>query len=160
MEEVLQRLVLSHPKLDTLTIAGRMWGEDKLESKRKKLCRKCNPDDHGAHFSSNEEAQLLEILNEGLSPEERAEKGGDAYVHHLCQRLGLVAHRNPETRTDEKAVSKSIKKLLKLIGNLADLAGDNLPLTSAVTFALLKDSYEAIESIYNMQDALKESVRN
>jgi hypothetical protein len=137
-----------------------MWGEDKLESKRKKLCRKCNPDDHGSHFSPNELPRLLEILNEGLPPEDRAEKGGDLVVHHLCERLGLVAHKNPETSSDEKVMSKSIKKLIKLIGDLADTANDNHPLTSAATFALLKDGYEAIVTIHNLRDALKEGVRN
>jgi hypothetical protein len=134
-----------------------MWGEDKLESKRKKLCRKCNPDDHGSHFSPNELPRLLEILNEGLSPEERAEKGGDLVVHHLCQRLGLVAHKDPESHAESAPVSNSIKTMVKLISGLAEAS--EIPRTSAVTWALLKDCYETLATVHNLQSQLERNTK-
>jgi hypothetical protein len=154
--ELIQRLALGHPFLDTATIAGKLWGEDKLESKRKKLCRKCNPDDAGAHFSPDELPRLLEILNEGLSPSERAEKGGDRVVHHLCRRLGLVAHRVAEPSSagggaSQKKAAVTIKSLSKVINDLADAASGSEPLSSAITSAIFSQGYEALADLQELR---------
>ena len=154
LEELIQRLILRHPKLETSVIAGKLWGEDKLESKRKKLCRKCNPDDHGAHFSPNELPRLLEILNEGLSPEERAEKGGDAVIHYLSRRLGLITHALGDASRQSQGAGKIIadyfKSTGKLINNLASAVESESPLSSAVTFKILDDGYKVQAKISEM----------
>lgn len=164
LEELIQKLVLSHPALDAYAIAGRLWGEDRLDSQRKKLYRKCNPDDSGTHFNLYELPRLLEILNEGLSAAEKAEKGGDCVIHYLCLRLGLVAHRGdterpPKPASPKKSVAASIKVLGKVFTTLADAMTEAEPLSSATASGILSDGYEAQASLHELHSAISPGKR-
>jgi hypothetical protein len=141
----LQNLVLKHPYLSPIEIVGRLFGEDRISSKSKLLYRQLNPYDNGAHFDLNNLPRLIEILNEKLSDEEKETKGGNAIIHFLCKKSGMVATQSlDEKKTEAVKLSEPVKKLGNFLSTL--VVANGLTPTSAATL-ILDDGYEAQASL-------------
>jgi hypothetical protein len=157
-ENLLQKLVLKHPRYDVVDIVRKLYGPDRVESYSKLFYRKLNPNDRNASFKPKEFIRLIEILNEGLSFEERAVKGGDALLHHLCARNGLVAVATPETENKpERAVIGAIKSQGEMISALTGVTDGN-PLDSSSAATMILDRiYEVQASLANVKNLVMKS---
>ena len=155
-EELLKKIVLKHPRYSVEEIVAKLYGEDRIASKTKLFYRKLNPFDQKAFFNPVDLLRLIGILNERMSPEERESIGGDALVHHICGRFGLVAVAPPDaSKSDREALLGSIKALSKAISALAEAAEpETFKSASAVTM-VLQSNYEAQASLVNIKNLVK-----
>jgi hypothetical protein len=159
-------LTLQHPTLETISIAEMLYGVDRIESNRKKLCRKINPDDNGSHLNPNELIRLMEILNEGLPAEQRDQKGGNKILHWINKKFGFVAYKQPEM--SHEGIVETMEKALRTVAKLQEAIttalmdavksglSDERLLASAVTSFVTREGYDTRASLQSLRSLLAE----
>ena len=145
LEPLLHALVHNHPKMTPYDIAARLYPDGKDSSNYRKLGRQLNPDDGGSFFPACRLPQLIRILDEGLSREERTVKGGEAIIHFLWKESGMLAWR---PRTAEKSFrgGGNYAWLLRTLGETIAVLGATL--SSATTCSLTSASTTLVDHIY------------
>jgi Na+-transporting methylmalonyl-CoA/oxaloacetate decarboxylase gamma subunit len=138
-DELLHDLIIKHPRFSVEEIAGRLWGEDQIASKAKKLYRQVNPYDDGANFKAVDLPRLTEVLE------------ADEIVHYLARRRGMVAFRpaTAEASANANSVLTALAKAVRECGEFMTAAAKNIeePQTAESTAAVRKVADEVIAAV-------------
>lgn len=157
LDELIHQLIIEHPRLTVRAIAGKLWGEDKIESKEKRLYRQANPYDDNAYIKAVDLPRLIEILSEGLSPEEDEEFGGAAITIYLNKRAGRVCHRQAAPVVEMKDVVPILGSSIAKCGAFFEEAARILGTGDTNNLDVCRSrSYEARSSIITVDLAVEE----
>jgi hypothetical protein len=146
---ILQDIVFKHPTKNITTIVSKLWGENKLHSKVKLMYRFINPNDR-AHLNPVDLPRLIEILNEGLSPEDKATKGGDALIHYLCKRADLVAVSTivRKKKFENHDVAETLQTILNFAATLSSILLDKNRENSS---QFIQEVYRVHASLFSLE---------